>query len=78
MERRGIKKHLPSLLESRAVITKLRRSKRGGGKEQRYRLDESCTQRALRKERTRMRNTHQRSGDPIKLALLQTSVVDVQ
>lgn len=30
---RGIEKHLPSLLESRAVITELRHSKREGGKE---------------------------------------------
>lgn len=43
MERRGIKKHLPSLLESRAVITELRHSKRAGGKEQSYILEKSCT-----------------------------------
>lgn len=29
---RGIEKHLPSLLESRAVITELRHSERGGRK----------------------------------------------
>lgn len=32
---RGIEKHLPSLLESRAVITERRHTKRGGGKENR-------------------------------------------
>lgn len=41
---KGIEKHLPSLFESRAVITELRRSERGGGKEQRYTQGKSRTQ----------------------------------
>lgn len=36
---RGIEKHLPSLLESRAVITGLR----GGGKQHRHTPDKSNT-----------------------------------
>lgn len=57
---RGIEKHLPSLLESRAVITELRRSERGGGREQRYTRGESRTQcTRTKKKKVRMEKTHE-------------------
>lgn len=48
---RGIEKHLPSLLESRAVITELRCSERGGGIEQRYTQGRSHSQCTFTKEK---------------------------
>lgn len=46
---KGNKKHLPSLLESTAVIMEQRHSKRGGGKEQRDAVEGSHTQCTLTK-----------------------------
>lgn len=56
---RGIEKHLPSLLESRAVITELRRSDRGGGKERGTHKKRAAHIVLLQKEKVTMKDTHQ-------------------